>query len=245
MEAFNRKAGKKVTAIVPAYNEQENIGHVLNILNHVQGVDNILVVDDGSEDRTVPIVKQMQEKDQRLSLLSLPYNQGKGKAMLTGAQTCISDLLLFLDADLKSVKPHHIEDLISPVQEERCAMSVGLFADGQWTTSLTHKLFPFLSGQRCLSWPLFQDIYKEKISGWSIETALNLHAKIKRYEVKYVMWPGVTHAIRTEKRAGLSGYLSHVNMWWQIFRYTYFFLLHHNKTAGVPQAPVTYHTQWK
>lgn len=78
MEAFNRKAGKKVTAIVPAYNEQENIGHVLNILNHVQGVDNILVVDDGSEDRTVPIVKQMQEKDQRLSLLSLPYNQGKG-----------------------------------------------------------------------------------------------------------------------------------------------------------------------
>ena len=110
-------------------------------------------------------------------------------------------------------------------------MSVGLFASGHWNTSLTHYLFPFLSGQRCLNWPLFQNLYQEKINGWSIETALSLHAHVQDFAVKYIRWPGADHARRPEKRATLAGYFSHVKMWWEIGCYTYRFILHHSQMS--------------
>lgn len=215
-----------ITAVIPAYNEANNIGSVLAVLQDVDALSQIIVVNDGSNDGTSSTVKQAATRDERLFLLTLPWNQGKGKALLTGAKASNHDILLFLDADLKGIRPSHIKKLIQPVQQKECGMSVGLFADGHWTTSLTHHLFPFLSGQRCLNWPLFQDLYREKINGWSIETALSLHAHVKKLGVSYVMWPGATHALRPEKRATLAGYWSHVKMWWEIGSYTYQFLLH-------------------
>lgn len=223
--------GLGITAVIPAYNEAKNIGSVLTVLQDVAAVSQIVVVNDGSVDGTSSVVKQAATKDERLSLVTLPWNQGKGKALLTGTKASNHDILLFLDADLRGIRPSHIEKLIQPVQQKECGMSVGLFADGHWTTSLTHHLFPFLSGQRCLNWTLFQDLYREKINGWSIETALSLHARVKNFGVNYVMWPGATHALRPEKRAALAGYWSHVKMWWEIGCYTYQFLVHHTRMS--------------
>lgn len=213
-----------ITAVIPAYNEADNIGNVLAVLRIVPDITKILVVDDGSQDDTTQVVRQHQALDERLCLLSLRQNQGKGGAMFAGVAACLTDLILFLDADLKDLQAQHVQNLIWPVQRGDCAMSVGLFADGRWRTNITHHLFPFLSGQRCLRWPLFADLYREKINGWSIETALNLHTWIKDYPVEYVLWSGVTHAIRMEKREGFSGYWSHVKMWWEIGQYVFHFL---------------------
>jgi glycosyltransferase involved in cell wall biosynthesis len=214
----------EITAVIPAYNEAENIGHVLAVLQEVADVTQIIVVDDGSEDETAVVVRQFQTKDRRVQFLSQVANQGKGSAMFAGAAASQSSVLLFLDADLKELQAQHVYDLIRPVQEGSCAMSVGLFADGRWTTNITHHFFPFLSGQRCLYWPLFADLYRKNIKGWSIETALNLHTWLKKYPVEYVMWPGVTHAPRPEKRQGLAGYWSHVLMWWEIAHYVFHFM---------------------
>jgi glycosyltransferase involved in cell wall biosynthesis len=227
---------EEVTAVIPAYNEANNIQEVLAVLGQVPALAHILVVDDGSEDETAVIVRQWQAKDERLILLSLDANQGKGNAMFAGAAARLTDLLLFIDADLKSLHPHHIEDLIRPVRQGKCAMSIGLFADGRWTTNLTHHLFPFLSGQRCLRWPLFTDLYGENINGWSIETAISLHARLKNYPVQYVIWPGVTHPNRTEKREGLTGYWSHIKMWWQIGIYMFHFLVNRRRETPAPAA---------
>lgn len=224
--------GSSVTAVIPAYNEAKNIGNVLTVLQEVETVSQIFVVNDGSVDRTSSVVKAAAAADERLLLLNLPWNHGKGKALLTGAKASSHNILLFLDADLKGIRPWHIKELIRPVQQEECGMSVGLFTGGHWSTTLTHHLFPFLSGQRCLNWPLFQDLYQEKINGWSIETALSLHARVKDMAVNYVMWPGATHALRPEKRAIVAGYWSHVKMWWEIGCYTYQFIIHHAHANG-------------
>ncbi len=222
------KKGKKerVTAVIPAYNEAQNIGTVLTILKGVNVVDEILVVDDGSQDATTDVVNKMRATNERLSLISLPENQGKGNAILAGADAGKNDILLFLDADLKDIKPAHIQDLIRPVRSGKFGISIGLFEDGRWKTNITHNLFPFLSGQRCLRWSLFNNLYRKFINGWSIETALSLHAKFQDYPVTYVIWRGVTHAIRTEKRGILAGCWSHLKMWLEIGKYFINFIKH-------------------
>ncbi len=69
----------KTLVIIPAYNEEENITGVINgIRNAVPGVA-ILVINDGGEDRTEQIVRQLGER-----LVNLPYNMGYGAALQTG-----------------------------------------------------------------------------------------------------------------------------------------------------------------
>jgi glycosyltransferase involved in cell wall biosynthesis len=236
----NRKEKQGITVVIPAFNQVENIGNVLTILKGVDEVDEIVVVDDGSQDETVYLVKEHRSKDERVRLISLPENMGKGNAILAGADASNNDILLFLDADLKNLEADHIRDLIRPVDRGDFIISVGLFEDGRWKTNITHNLFPFLSGQRCLRWSRFNNLYRKFINGWSIETALSLHARFKKYPVTYVMWQGATHAIRTEKRGLLAGCWSHFKMWLEIGKYFFHFLGHHLSSNWTKKA-----NRWK
>jgi glycosyltransferase involved in cell wall biosynthesis len=214
-----------VTAVIPAYNEGRYIGEVLQILAQVAELTQIIVVDDGSQDETASIVLEESAFDARIELIRLRQNQGKGVALFIGTEAADNDLILFLDADLMQLRPSHIPRLINPVRRGECGMTLGIFHNGRAHTDLTHRCFPFLSGQRCVRWSLFQELFQDEPIQWSIETAFNLHAWYHRYPVQYVPWAGVTHATRAEKQEGFSGYWSHVKMWWEIGSYTLRFML--------------------
>ena len=53
-------AKNKVTAIVPVYNEEKTIKGVLEVLSSSKDIDEILVIDDGSTDKTPDIIKRLQ-----------------------------------------------------------------------------------------------------------------------------------------------------------------------------------------
>jgi len=65
--------------IIPAYNEEENIAGVINGIRNVVADVDILVVNDGGEDATAEIVRQLGER-----IVNLPYNMGYGAALQTG-----------------------------------------------------------------------------------------------------------------------------------------------------------------
>jgi dolichyl-phosphate beta-glucosyltransferase len=92
--------------IIPAYNEGARVGATLDkVLAHVteQGWDaEIVVVDDGSCDNTVEIIRGYAEKNPRLRLLQNPGNRGKGYSVRNGMLQARGELLLFSDADLSS-----------------------------------------------------------------------------------------------------------------------------------------------
>lgn len=83
--------------IIPAYNEERNVGHVLRELRGC-GIDlDLIVIDDGSVDQTVAVVHCEQEK-----ALSLPFNLGYGSAVQTGfklATVLDYDYVIQFDAD--------------------------------------------------------------------------------------------------------------------------------------------------
>jgi dolichyl-phosphate beta-glucosyltransferase len=95
-----------VSVVVPAYNEQGRIeDSLLKIRDYMQGAGlgfEIIVVDDGSRDRTSEIVAQLARGDSRIRLVQHRKNLGKGAAVRNGVMSSGGDLVLFSDADLST-----------------------------------------------------------------------------------------------------------------------------------------------
>ncbi len=96
----------RLSIVIPAYNEAARIESALvGVLGCVErcGWDaEVLVVDDGSTDRTVAIVQQWMARNRRLHLIKNPGNRGKGYSVRNGLLQARGEIVLFTDADLSS-----------------------------------------------------------------------------------------------------------------------------------------------
>jgi dolichyl-phosphate beta-glucosyltransferase len=92
--------------VIPAYNEGKRIGRTLErVLTyvHAQGWDaEVIVVNDGSVDNTVDLVRSFAAKDPVLHLIENPGNRGKGYSVRNGMLNARGRIVLFSDADLSS-----------------------------------------------------------------------------------------------------------------------------------------------
>ena len=89
----------KITAILPAYNEEVSLGSI--VLNTKKYVDNVIVVDDGSTDNTVEIAELAGAQ-----VIIHSSNKGKGAALKTGFQAArASEIIVTIDSDGQH-KPH-------------------------------------------------------------------------------------------------------------------------------------------
>ncbi|MDZ5610014.1 glycosyltransferase family 2 protein [Bacillus pseudomycoides] len=112
---------KKITILVPAYNEQEVLDQLYNRLNKVMNsISNyefeILFVNDGSRDNTVQIIKSLRAFDERISYVDLSRNFGKETAMIAGLDYAQGDAVIILDADLQD-PPELIPEMIKYWEE--------------------------------------------------------------------------------------------------------------------------------
>ncbi len=98
-----RASNSSLSVVLPAYNEEQVIaGTVTTVLNALSTwrVDaEVLVVNDGSTDRTGAIVAALAETDPRVRLVVHPTNQGYGAALASGFAAASKDLTLFMDSD--------------------------------------------------------------------------------------------------------------------------------------------------
>jgi dolichyl-phosphate beta-glucosyltransferase len=96
----------RLSLIVPAYNEEARLGQSLEKLRAWQETlgetSEILIVDDGSRDRTAAMVREAAGRFANLRLLSNPGNRGKGYTVRHGMLEGQGDWLLFSDADLST-----------------------------------------------------------------------------------------------------------------------------------------------
>ena len=107
----------KVSIIVPAYNEEATILRILGRVaaQQVDGVEfEVLVIDDGSTDRTVELLEQAPELYTKL--IKRPRNGGKGAAVIAGLKEATGDYVLFQDADLE-YDPAEYGRLLKPALE--------------------------------------------------------------------------------------------------------------------------------
>jgi len=91
-----------ISIVIPVYNEEARIKHSLQKILHFFRNDDleIIIVDDGSEDKTVEVVRAFV--DDRIKIIRNEVNLGKGYSVKTGVLSSSKKLILFSDADLST-----------------------------------------------------------------------------------------------------------------------------------------------
>ncbi|HSE96747.1 MAG TPA: dolichyl-phosphate beta-glucosyltransferase [Blastocatellia bacterium] len=121
-----------LSIVIPAYNEEQRIGpslnEILQFLKQQTYSVEVIVVDDGSRDRTGKIVsdhvKQFEESSLQLRLLTNTPNRGKGYSVRRGVANALGEIILFTDADLSSPITE-APSLITPIAEGRADVTFG------------------------------------------------------------------------------------------------------------------------
>jgi glycosyltransferase involved in cell wall biosynthesis len=116
---------KKVSVVIPAYNEAEHIVSTLQAVRRHVRCDEIIVVDDGSRDQTAELAEKWADR-----IIRLPHNCGKGIALQSGWRQAGGEVVVFLDSDLRE-SARHAERLIQPVAAGRCEMAVAILPGPQ------------------------------------------------------------------------------------------------------------------
>lgn len=183
------------SCILPAYNEAPRIRRVLNVLTKSEVIEKIIVVNDGSTDETLQIVKKYFPQ---LETISLPHNRGKAAAVKKGLAKINTSHVLLFDADLKNAKVSEIDQAINlMVQKPELDMIIlrrlyevknllknlaphlkNINLNGQKLNQFIknntlNKISCLLSGERILKTELLREIFKTEINNYDLEIAIN------------------------------------------------------------------------
>jgi len=129
--------GTTIGVIVPAYNEEELIGRVLETMPEY--VDKIIVVDDASDDRTSEVVRSYESSlSGRLALIRHEVNRGVGGAIITGHRCALAegmDVVAVMAGDAQ-MDPGELSQVLDPVIEGRADYTKGnrFFSGEAWQT---------------------------------------------------------------------------------------------------------------
>jgi glycosyltransferase involved in cell wall biosynthesis len=188
---------KTVSAIICAYNEEKTIENVVSSVSQAQIITEIVVVNDGSDDKTKEIIESLKNKIP-LKAIHLPENKGKGYAMATGIENSTGEIIVFIDTDLSNLKEEHFEQLIAPVCSKEADMVLGQPTE----TAIHFKLNPFkiFTGQRALRrMDILPVLDKMKKSRFGVETLINIYYKSGKKKVILVHLKGLKHPTKYQK----------------------------------------------
>ncbi|WP_406536942.1 glycosyltransferase [Methanobrevibacter sp.] len=146
------KKYQKVSVIIPAYNEEDTVAKVVEVVKKVSFVDEIIVVNDGSSDNT-----EAEATKAGARVITHEVNKGKGEALNTGYREAECDIIAFIDADIYNLTSAKVEAMIRPILEGKTDITKTKFsrASGR-VTELTAKpllnfFFPEISFEQPLS----------------------------------------------------------------------------------------------
>ncbi|SMB95029.1 Glycosyl transferase family 2 [Desulfonispora thiosulfatigenes DSM 11270] len=200
---------KNISALVPAFNEEKNIKDTILALKKIEAITEIIVIDDGSKDRTKEIAQGLDIK-----VISQPTNLGKGDAINTGSRYVNGKYVALVDADLgKSAEDINL--LITPIINNKADISVAIFppAKRKGGFGLVKKLATFglkvrtkqvfkapLSGQRVMSKDTLLDLVP-----FSPRFGLEVEMTIKSAKKGYKIIEVETNLSHAETGRDLSG----------------------------------------
>ncbi|OJX68169.1 glycosyltransferase family 2 protein [Magnetospirillum sp. 64-120] len=129
----------KLSVVIPCYNEERTLKAIVDRVLSADrlGLDlEIVIVDDGSKDNSVAVIRQLAEDNPCISLQVHGVNQGKGAALRTGFASATGDIVLVQDADLE-YSPSDYPKLLSPIVQGRADVVFGSrFKGGEETRVL-------------------------------------------------------------------------------------------------------------
>ncbi len=146
----------KLSVIVPCYNEEEVVEETYRRLKNVlqdSGLSNheLIFINDGSSDRTLPLLRKIASKDSRVIVISFSRNFGHQPAVTAGLHQCTGDAAVIIDADLQD-PPELIPQMVEKMLEEQASVVYAVRDERKgesffkrFTASLFYRLINVLS----------------------------------------------------------------------------------------------------
>jgi len=180
-----------VTCIIPALNEEKTIEDVLKVVKKVPEVSEIIVIDDGSSDRTSEIAQVAGAK-----VIRHETNLGKGASMKEGARIAKNAYLVFIDADLQNLSPAKVRKLLDPLISGKADFVKASYnyAMGRVAKLVVKPLlkivYPFIKLEHPLSGEVALDRRKFRFEhiedGWGVDIQLVLQAARRKLRITEV-----------------------------------------------------------
>ncbi|WP_268225685.1 glycosyltransferase [Sinomicrobium oceani] len=121
----NNQLSGKIDIIIAAFNEEKGI---INTVNNLLKIDyteyNILIIDDGSTDKTKNLLEQYFSNNPKIKLLANKKNEGKARALTNALAFSQADIVVFIDADTH-VQPNVLKIIYSVFKDQRIAAISG------------------------------------------------------------------------------------------------------------------------
>jgi glucosyl-3-phosphoglycerate synthase len=189
-----------VSVIIPAFNEEKTVGNVVKVIKSLNYIDEIIVVDDGSSDRTFQVAE-----DAGATAIKHFKNRGKGAAIKTGFKNSKGDIIVFLDADIKNLTAKQVDKIIRPIMMGEADVTKTKFKrEAGRVTELTAKplmnfFFPEikldqpLSGQFAAKRSFLKNIDLE--DDYGVDVGIVLDADVRGMNVKEVDIGEINHQL--------------------------------------------------
>ena len=119
---------KTLTVVVPAFNEENTISESLERLKNISIITEILVLDDGSTDKTKQLVENAALNNNKIKLMHFDTNNGKGAVLNKSREFITSDYVVIHDADLEYF-PEDIEEMFKEVNGDNLILGSRFIGD--------------------------------------------------------------------------------------------------------------------
>lgn len=114
------RARVQLSVVVPVYNQAENVctslERIKKVLNSMALTFEIIVVNDGSRDNTLEVLRQEEKLDPNIRIITYSQNKGKGHAVRTGIIRSRGETVMFTDGDL-DISPNMINDYVDQLED--------------------------------------------------------------------------------------------------------------------------------
>ena len=214
-----------ISMIIPAYNEEVKIKDTLESIKGINEINEIIVVDDGSTDKTTKIASEVNSE--KIVVLKLDKNRGKGYALNYGLKLAMknADIIGFLDADLGS-SANDVKKLIDPILNNEADVVIAKFPPAKKKGGLGFvkglakdsvfemtgvELDATLSGQRLFKKEVLEK-FKEIPFGYGVEVGMTIDILKNGYKIKEVL-VNMTH---NETGRDLKGFIHRGKQYYHI-----------------------------
>lgn len=209
---------KKISCIIPTYNEAPRIEGILTTVARHAMIDEVIVVDDGSKDATQQIVGNLIAKYPKIRLIVHEVNTGKSGAIATGIRASVGDYIVFIDADLTGVTEENLSALIAPVLDGTADVTISLRKNtpGVWKAIG----LDYISGERVMPRAFLLKLCDAftKIPKFGLESYMNKYMIKEKSRIKIVNWPNVESPYKYKKVGLWKGIRGEFLMIMDIFR---------------------------
>ncbi len=186
---------EKISLIIPCKNEEATIGDLLDKLIGSGFSLEIIVVNDGSTDKTADILKSKP-----IIEISHPYSKGNGASIKAGARMATSDILVFMDADgqhnisdISNLVTHISQgyDMVVGSRDDKSQASTARLVGNKFYNRLAsiitgHKILDLTSGFRACRRNCFLEFISLLPNGFSYPTTITMAFFRSGYNIKYI-----------------------------------------------------------